>query len=121
MLLSCFQLTSLLTDVLKCSAPSRVVYLMNLDYRNGEIRFDDINCTEKYNQSEAFYQSQLANMMAVKSFSEQLKDSKVTVNAAYPGKFCPQPAFIMPSFECFLIMYHFNRGLLYKYKTSHGH
>ena len=93
MLLSCFQLTSLLTDVLKSSAPSRVVYLMNLDYRNGEIRFDDINCTEKYNQSEAFYQSQLANMMAVKSFSEQLKDSKVTVNAAYPGKFCPQARF----------------------------
>merc|ERR1712037_953073 len=32
-----------------------------------------------------FYQSQLANMMAVKSFSELLKDSKVAVNAAYPG------------------------------------
>ena len=95
MQLSCFQLTSLLTDVLKSSAPSRVVYLMNLDYRNGEIRFDDINCTEKYNQSEAFYQSQLANMMAVKSFSEQLKDSKVTVNAAYPGKFCPQARFYL--------------------------
>ena len=86
---SSLQLTSLLTDVLKSSAPSRVVYLMNLDYRSGEIRFDDINGTEKYNQSEAFYQSQLANMMAVKSFSEQLKDSKVTVNAAYPGK-CTQ-------------------------------
>jgi len=80
-----FLLTSLLTDVLKSSAPSRVVYLMNLDYRSGEIRFDDINGTEKYNQSDAFYQSQLANMMAVKSFSELLKDSKVTVNAAYPG------------------------------------
>ena len=58
---------------------------MNLDYRSGEIRFDDINRAAKYNQSEAFSQSQLANMMAVKSFSEQLKDSKVTVNAAYPG------------------------------------
>ena len=70
---------------------------MNLDYRSGEIRFDDINGTEKYNQSEAFYQSQLANMMAVKSFSEQLKDSKVTVNAAYPGRYCPEARFYYPN------------------------
>jgi NAD(P)-dependent dehydrogenase (short-subunit alcohol dehydrogenase family) len=81
-----FQLTHLLLDVLKSSAPSRIVYLMNLDYRKGSIKFDDLNFTETYNQSQAFYQSQLANMTVVKELARELRDSTVTVNAAYPGE-----------------------------------
>ena len=70
-----FLLTYLLTDLLKGSGPgSRIVFLANLDYRKGKIVLEDLNFKERtYNKSEAFYQSQLANMLLVKELAKKLK------------------------------------------------
>merc|ERR1719384_362587 len=75
----------LLTDLLKpCLAQAgagRVIYLMNLDYRKGEINFDDLNSSKDYDPSTAFYQSQLANMLAVTTLARQWAENKISVNA----------------------------------------
>ena len=70
-----FLLTNLLTDMIKSSGPgNRIVFLMNLDYRKGQVVLDDLNFDRRvYNKSEAFYQSQLANMMLVKELAERFK------------------------------------------------
>ena len=69
-----FLLTSLLTDMLKSTPGSRIVFLMNLDYRKGNVVLEDPNFTSRtYNTSEAFKQSQLANMLIVKELARRLK------------------------------------------------
>ena len=81
-----FLLTTLLKDALVAAAPSRVVYLVNLDYRKGEIDFDNLNMSEKhYDRAAAFNRSQLANMVMVGHLAEEWKADGVTVNAVYPG------------------------------------
>jgi NAD(P)-dependent dehydrogenase (short-subunit alcohol dehydrogenase family) len=69
-----FLLTSLLTDIIKSSGPgSRIVFLMNLDYRKGNVVLEDLNFQQRvYNKSDAFYQSQLANMLLVKELARRL-------------------------------------------------
>ena len=47
---------------------------MNLDYRKGNLALKDINFKDRvYNKSEAFYQSQLANMLLVKELARRYK------------------------------------------------
>ena len=59
----------------------RVLYLMDLDYRKGEINLADLNSDKEYDPGEAFNQSQLANMLAVTHLAEQWRGDNVTVNA----------------------------------------
>ena len=59
----------------------RVIYLMDLDYRKGEIKLGDLNSEEAYDPDDAFCQSQLANMLTVTGLSEQWRGYNVTVNA----------------------------------------
>ncbi len=80
-----FLLTNLLLDLLKQSAPSRVVFLMNMDYRKASIDLSDLNLEKSFNKTQAFRQSQLANTLLVLELSDRLKGSGVTCNAAYPG------------------------------------
>ena len=69
-----FLLTSLLADTIKSSGPgSRIVFLMNLDYRKGNVVLEDLNFQQRvYNKSDAFYQSQLANMLLVQELAKRL-------------------------------------------------
>jgi len=83
-----FLLTYLLLDLIKASAPSRIVFLMNLDFRKGKLDLTDPNFNDrKYSKQEAFNQSQLANMLLIqKLVRDSLGDAPgVLVNAAYPG------------------------------------
>jgi len=83
-----FLLTYLLLDQIKASAPSRIVFLMNLDYRRGQLDLSDPNFNNRtFSKQEAFYQSQLANMLIIQKLArDDLKDTpNVLVNAAYPG------------------------------------
>jgi len=83
-----FLLTYLLLDKIKATATSRIVYLMNLSYRKAELNLTDPNFTTRvFDKSEAFNQSQLANMLTIRKLvADTLADSPgVLVNAAYPG------------------------------------
>lgn len=78
-------LTRLLTDLLEPGG--RVLFMVNLEYRKARdgIKFDDINLEKNYDKSYAYYQSQLANVLATQALAEELASKMITVNAIYPG------------------------------------
>ncbi|XP_073348338.1 retinol dehydrogenase 14b [Pagrus major] len=80
-----FLLTHLLLDILKSSAPSRIVVVSSKLYKYGHINFDDLNSENNYNKSFCYSQSKLANLLFTLELARQLEDTGVTVNALTPG------------------------------------
>lgn len=80
-----FLLTNLLLDVLKESAPSRIVNVSSAAHLKGNLKITDLNSTENYDPYEAYAQSKLANILFTKELAKRLEGTKVTVNAVHPG------------------------------------
>ncbi|KAJ8269863.1 hypothetical protein GJAV_G00107660 [Gymnothorax javanicus] len=80
-----FLLTNLLLDLLKKSAPSRIVVVSSKLYKYGDINFEDLNSEKSYNKAFAYSQSKLANLLFTLELAERLGESGVTVNALTPG------------------------------------
>ncbi|XP_016957901.1 retinol dehydrogenase 12 [Drosophila biarmipes] len=80
-----FLLTLLLLDVLKSSAPSRIVVLSSIAHRFGRIKRDDLNSEKSYDRKRAYCQSKLANILFTRELSKRLEGTGVTVNALHPG------------------------------------
>lgn len=80
-----FLLTNLLMDLLKRSAPSRVVVVSSKLYKYGEINFDDLNSEKSYNKSFGYSRSKLANILFTRELAKRLDGTGVTVNVLHPG------------------------------------
>lgn len=80
-----FLLTHLLLDLLKSSAPSRIVVVSSKLYKYGHINFDDLNSENKYDKAFCYSQSKLANLLFTLELSHRLEGTGVTVNALTPG------------------------------------
>lgn len=80
-----FLLTNLLLDILKASAPSRIIVLSSLAHKYGEINRDDLNSEKLYNKYTAYSQSKLANILFTQELARRLKGTCVTVNCVHPG------------------------------------
>ncbi|KAM7367714.1 hypothetical protein PAMP_013994 [Pampus punctatissimus] len=80
-----FLLTHLLLDLLKTSAPSRIVVVSSKLYNYGHINFDDLNSENNYNKAFCYSQSKLANLLFTLELARQLEGTGVTVNALTPG------------------------------------
>lgn len=80
-----FLLTLLLLDVLRASAPSRIVVVSSLAHRFGTINKDDLNSEKSYSRKFAYAQSKLANVLFTRELAKRLEGSGVTVNALHPG------------------------------------
>ncbi|KAM4592830.1 retinol dehydrogenase 13 [Odontesthes bonariensis] len=80
-----FLLTNCLLDLLKKSAPSRVVVVSSLAHERGRIHFDDINLDEDYKPEVSYRQSKLANVLFSRELAARLKDTGVTVYSLHPG------------------------------------
>ncbi len=83
--LACFLLTNLLLDVLRSSAPSRIVNVASGAEAMGRIRFDDLMGERKYGAMRAYNQSKLANVLFTYELARRLGSSRVTVNCLHPG------------------------------------
>lgn len=80
-----FLLTHLLLDLLKASAPSRIVVVSSKLYKYGHINFDGLNSEGNYNKAFCYSQSKLANLLFTLELAQQLEGTGVTVNALTPG------------------------------------
>ncbi|ALC42025.1 CG30491, partial [Drosophila busckii] len=80
-----FLLTNLLLDLLKKSAPSRIVNVSSLAHTRGEINTGDLNSEKSYDEGKAYSQSKLANVLFTRELAKRLEGSGVTANALHPG------------------------------------
>ncbi|XP_066577956.1 retinol dehydrogenase 11 [Amia ocellicauda] len=80
-----FFLTFLLLDLLKQSAPSRVINVSSVSHYMGKIQFDDLNSEKDYHPVKAYVQSKLANVLFTRELSRKLRGTGVTVYAVDPG------------------------------------
>jgi NAD(P)-dependent dehydrogenase (short-subunit alcohol dehydrogenase family) len=83
--LAYFLLTLLLLDLLKASAPSRVINVSSAAHFGGKINFDDLRSPRSYNAWRAYSQSKLANVLFTRELARRLEGSGVTANALHPG------------------------------------
>lgn len=80
-----FLLTELLRDVLKASAPARIVNVSSLAHARADINFADLQSEKRYNTWTAYGQAKLALILYTYELARQLQGSGVTVNALHPG------------------------------------
>ncbi len=83
--MSYFLLTNLLLDLLRASAPARVINVSSDAHRSGTMRWDDLQFTRGYNGWAAYAQSKLANILFSNELARRLAGSGVTSNALHPG------------------------------------
>lgn len=81
--LAYFFLTSLLLDVLKSTAPSRIINVSSNAHQ--AININDLMSEKKYDQYKVYGRSKMANILFTYELSERLRGSGVTVNALHPG------------------------------------
>src|SRR5215203_2355728 len=83
--LAYFLLTNLLLDVLKASAPSRIVNVSSGEQRNGTIDFDDLQGEKGYKGAKAYSQSKLATVLFTYELARRLEGTGVSANCLHPG------------------------------------
>jgi len=80
-----FLLTNLLLDLLKASAPARVVTVSSGAQQVGRLNFDDLQGEAGYSGQAAYNQSKLANVMFCYSLARRLEGTGVTSTVLHPG------------------------------------
>nr|XP_033495101.1 retinol dehydrogenase 11 isoform X2 [Epinephelus lanceolatus] len=80
-----FFLTFLLLDLLKHSAPSRVINLSSIAHNMGKIQFDDLSGEKDYHPIKAYAQSKLANVLFTRELAKRTEAMGVMAYSVDPG------------------------------------
>ncbi|XP_041922977.1 retinol dehydrogenase 12, like isoform X2 [Alosa sapidissima] len=80
-----FLLTYLLLDLIKKSAPARIVTVSSMAHSWGTINLEDINSEKSYDKRAAYSQSKLANVLFTRSLAKKLTGTGVTTYVLHPG------------------------------------
>jgi NAD(P)-dependent dehydrogenase (short-subunit alcohol dehydrogenase family) len=80
-----FLLTNLLLDVLKASAPARIVNVSSGSHEAGYINMDDLQSEKHYGFMRPYGQSKLALVLFTYELARRLEGTGVTVNCLHPG------------------------------------
>ena len=83
--LAYFLLTLSLMDLLKASAPARIVNVSSAAHRGAKLDFDDLMMKKSYNGWTAYSRSKLANLLFAYELARRLEGTGVTANAMHPG------------------------------------
>ena len=80
-----FLLTNLLLDLLKESAPSRIVTTASEAERWGRLDFDDLQSRKRYGAFPVYGMTKLANIVFTIDLAERLEGTGVTATCYHPG------------------------------------
>jgi retinol dehydrogenase 14 len=80
-----FLLTNLLLDLLKKSAPSRVITVASEAERWARMDLDDLQSRRKYRGMQVYGMTKLANIMFTFELAERLRGTGVAANCIHPG------------------------------------
>ncbi|MBD3402753.1 SDR family NAD(P)-dependent oxidoreductase [candidate division GN15 bacterium] len=80
-----FLLTHQLLEMLKESAPSRIIVVSSNAHRRAELDLSDVSMTGGYDKTSAYDRSKLANVLFVHELADRLEGSGVTTNCVHPG------------------------------------
>ena len=83
--LNYFLLTNLLLDVLKATAPARIVNVSSNAHVGAILDIDDLQSVRHFTGMGAYGQSKLANVLFTYELARRLEGTGVTVNALHPG------------------------------------
>lgn len=84
--LAYFLLTERLLDLLKKSAPARIINVASEAHRQGKIDFADPNYDKRsYSGFGAYGTSKLANILFTRELAKRLEGTNVTANSLHPG------------------------------------
>lgn len=80
-----FLLTNLLLDLLKRSAPSRIVTVSSVAHTRGRIDFENLQAEKTFGGYNVYALSKLANVLFTYHLARQLEGTGVTSNCLHPG------------------------------------
>jgi NAD(P)-dependent dehydrogenase (short-subunit alcohol dehydrogenase family) len=80
-----FLLTNLLLDLLKESAPSRIVTVSSEARRGASIDFDDLQSERRYRGFPVYGMTKKANILFTYELAERLEGTGVVANCLHPG------------------------------------
>jgi NAD(P)-dependent dehydrogenase (short-subunit alcohol dehydrogenase family) len=80
-----FLLTNLLLDLLKKSAPSRVITVSSEARRGAKIDFDDLQSERRYRAFPVYGMTKKANILFTYELAERLEGTGVVANCVHPG------------------------------------
>ena len=83
--LSPFLLTNLLLDVLKASAPARIINITSAILNRARLNLEDLEYRKVYDGNRAYEQSKLCNLLFTYELARRLTGQGVMVNALHPG------------------------------------
>lgn len=75
-----FLLTYLLLDLIRRSAPARIVVVASVAHTWTGLRLDDINSERSYDTMKAYGQSKLANVLFARSLAKRLQGDERKTN-----------------------------------------
>ncbi|XP_039982785.1 retinol dehydrogenase 12, like isoform X2 [Xiphias gladius] len=78
-------LTHLLLDLIKKSAPARIINVSSMAHFWGSINLEDINSEKSYDKNKVYSQSKLANVLFTRSLAKRLEGTGVTTYSLHPG------------------------------------
>lgn len=80
-----FLLTNLLLDLLKTSAPARVITVSSMVHHNGQIEWDNLQGEKRFSGHDAYARSKLANVLFAYALAERVRGARLMSNALHPG------------------------------------
>ncbi|WP_419952826.1 SDR family oxidoreductase [Methylobacterium sp.] len=83
--LAYMQLTLDLLDLMKASAPARIVNVASRAHTRGLIDLEDLDGARRYGTWKAYSQAKLGNVLFTAALSRRLAGTGVTVNSLHPG------------------------------------